>query len=398
MSASHPTPLPREPLVLVAYLALLALVATVQFSLFAAQSLALPVLLLAWGIMLWTGRSRFEVPAFAVPLAVYGLLTLVSALFSRDPRESLIDCKQLVLYFIVPAVYAVAVDHRARRVLNVAITMGAVSAIVGVIQYGVFAFDTLGKRPLGFLGHWMTYSGLLMLVITATAARLLYERRNRVWPALVLPALVAAVALTLTRSAWVGTCAGVGTLLLMKDFRLVAVLPLVAALAVVVAPASVTGRLYSMFNLQDDTNRDRVAMLKAGAAIVRHHPLLGVGPNMIEVVYPVYRTPDAVKPTQPHLHNVPMQIAAERGLPALAVWGWFVVTLSIHLYRKLRTAKRPFAAAAALGAVVAMVAAGLFENNFGDSEFLMLFLVMITLPFADDREQAPVAAAAPASS
>ena len=29
-----------------------------------------------------------------------------------------------------------------------------------------------------------------------------------------------------------------------------------------------------------------------------------------------------------------------------------------------------------------MLAAGLFEYNFGDSEFLMLFLGLITLPFA----------------
>jgi hypothetical protein len=29
-----------------------------------------------------------------------------------------------------------------------------------------------------------------------------------------------------------------------------------------------------------------------------------------------------------------------------------------------------------------MVAAGLAEYNFGDSEFLMLFLVLMTLPYA----------------
>ena len=33
-----------------------------------------------------------------------------------------------------------------------------------------------------------------------------------------------------------------------------------------------------------------------------------------------------------------------------------------------------------------MLAAGLFEYNFGDSEFLMLFLVLITLPFAAARQ------------
>jgi len=40
-----------------------------------------------------------------------------------------------------------------------------------------------------------------------------------------------------------------------------------------------------------------------------------------------------------------------------------------------------------LAALVAMLTAGLFEHNFGDSEFLMLFLVIITLPCAAAREQ-----------
>jgi len=36
-----------------------------------------------------------------------------------------------------------------------------------------------------------------------------------------------------------------------------------------------------------------------------------------------------------------------------------------------------------------MLGAGFFEHNFGDSEFLMLFLVMLTLPFAADRTDLP---------
>jgi hypothetical protein len=31
-----------------------------------------------------------------------------------------------------------------------------------------------------------------------------------------------------------------------------------------------------------------------------------------------------------------------------------------------------------------MLAAGMFEYNFHDSEFLMLFLVLVTLPYAAD--------------
>jgi O-antigen ligase len=119
--------------------------------------------------------------------------------------------------------------------------------------------------------------------------------------------------------------------------------------------------------------------------MIRAHPIVGVGPNMVQVVYSEYRDPDAVENTNPHLHNVPLQIAAERGLPALAVWLWLVVGVIVALAQRFRDPDQRFLAAAALAAVVSMLAAGMFEYNFGDSEFLMLFLSVITLPFAAAR-------------
>ena len=83
-----------------------------------------------------------------------------------------------------------------------------------------------------------------------------------------------------------------------------------------------------------------------------------------------------------------MQIAAERGLPALAVFFWFIVTVTVDMVKRLRTAAHPSLAAAGLAGVVAMLAAGLFEYNFGDSEFLMLLLVLVTLPYAAERQPA----------
>jgi len=44
-------------------------------------------------------------------------------------------------------------------------------------------------------------------------------------------------------------------------------------------------------------------------------------------------------------------------------------------------------AGAGFAAVIAMLAAGLFEYNFGDSEFLMLLLGLMTLPFAAARAE-----------
>jgi putative inorganic carbon (hco3(-)) transporter len=140
-----------------------------------------------------------------------------------------------------------------------------------------------------------------------------------------------------------------------------------------------------VFDVNDPSNRDRIAMLRSGVEMVRDHPLTGVGPDMVKTVYHDYRQPWAVNALNVHLHNVPMHIAAERGLPALVIWFAFIVYVARDLFRRLQESRHPSLAAAGLAAIAAMLSAGLFEYNFGDSEFLMLFLVLITLPYASDR-------------
>jgi len=260
------------------------------------------------------------------------------------------------------------------------------SAALGIFEYGILHYDDLHRRVQGTLGHYMTYSGLLMLVIGVALARVLFGDGERTWAALVMPALVVAVALTFTRTAVVGACAAAALLLSMKDFRLLAALPVVAALFIVFAPGKVNARVASIFDMNDPTNRDRIAMMREGAHMIAAHPLVGVGPNMVQPLYAQYSDPSAVEKVNPHLHDVPLQIAAERGLPALAIWLSFIVVLVVDLARRYRASDERFLAAAGLAAVAAMLAAGFFENNFGDSEFLMLFLILVTVPFAAWRD------------
>jgi putative inorganic carbon (hco3(-)) transporter len=232
----------------------------------------------------------------------------------------------------------------------------------------------------------MTYSGLTMLVVCLAVAQVLFARSGRTWAALIVPALAVALAVTFTRNAWIGAASAVGFLFLLKDFRLLAIMPLIALVFFLAAPADIQKRFFSTFDPSDLGARDRLAMLEAGTRIVRDHPLTGVGPDMVLRAYPDYRTADAVLEMPPHLHNVPMHIAAERGLPALVVWIWFVVAAAIDSQRLFRAGgARRWLPAAGLAAIVAMLTAGLFEYNFGDSEFLMLFLSLITLPFAAIR-------------
>ena len=376
---------PRDRLEEVGLWSLIGIVAAMQLSIFAAQ-LMLAIASLAWLISHVSRGERLEAPRFFWPLVVYAMLTLASAGFSIDPEVSFTDCKQLVLLMLVPITYDLARGARANSVLSIILTIGAASAFVGIVQYAVLNFDGLGRRPQGTLSHWMTYSGTLMLVICAATARLLYGTSGRLWAAFIMPALLVALSLTLTRGAWVGVAVGVALLLLSKDFRLLALIPIVIVGTVLLAPDTIKERFWSIIDPKDLTGRDRIAMLEAGAAIVKDYPLMGVGPDQIERVYPRYRVPDAVKPTNPHLHNVPMQIAAERGLLALGAWIWFVIAVFLGLFTLVRKSRNKSLAAAALGGMAAMLAAGLTEYNFGDSEFLMLLLVIITLPFAANRD------------
>lgn len=390
---------PRSSLERVACWSLLACAAATQFSIAAAQ-----ILLAATGV-LWLAlvvirRETLAVPSMFWPLVAYAAATLVSAFFSIDPRVSFWDSRQLLLFLIVPIAYRLLRGARSVKAVDVIITAGAIHAVYGIVQYGILNYDNVAQRVQGVLSHYMTYSGVIMLVACTAAARVMFKRQDRMWAALVMPALLVALALTLSRNAWVGACVGIGVLFLLRDFRLVALLPVAVGLFIAIAPAPMTERLYSMFQIESymsssattvatvESNRDRLAMMRSGLRIIRDHPLTGVGPDMLIQVYPVYRDPQAVQQLNPHLHNVPLQIAAERGLPALAIWIWFVVVLIRDFMRQRRSAVYPSLPAAGLACVVAMMAAGMFEYNFHDSEFLMLFLVLITLPYAADRTPA----------
>jgi O-antigen ligase len=380
----HETASLTERLELFGLLSLFGVAAFLQFSIAIAQ-LLLTFAVLFWLLLTVFNRERFEAPRFFWVLLGYGAITLISAAFSSNRAASFVDSKQLVLFLIVPVAYRLLSNRRGPLMLTLIMSLGGASAAFGIFQYGLLHFDQLSQRPQGTLGHYMTYAGLLMLVIGIALAKILFGRGERLWAALLMPALVMAVALTSTRTAWVGVCAAAAVLLMLKDFRLLAMLPIVAAITFAAAGPSITQRLMSTFDRKDPTRVDRLAMLREGARMVRAHPLVGVGPNMVKERYAEYRDEGAIKEVNPHLHNVPVQIAAERGLPALAIWIGLIGVLAVDLWRLFQNGQHRVLGATALAALAAMLAAGLFEYNFGDSEFLMLFLLLVTLPFAAAR-------------
>jgi len=127
--------------------------------------------------------------------------------------------------------------------------------------------------------------------------------------------------------------------------------------------------------------------------MVKDHPWLGLGPEQIRPAFESYVPPDIPRPLPPgwygHLHNIYLQYAAERGIPALCFLLWMIGRMVVDFTRALRSGavlqRHRYIVHGAIAVVVAVLAAGFFEYNLGDSEVLTMFLVVTTAAYATIR-------------
>lgn len=439
-----------------AQLALVASVAaTCSVSIFAAQLLTA---LAAAVFVLRLARREVSLPRLPLdgPTLAFSVWTLLSAAFSQAPLVSQATAKKLVLFALLYLAVDAATAVRDReRLLDAALLGGLVLAAGSLVQYHFLGFDTMDNRPRSFLGHYMTASGLLMATVVLAAARLAFSEDVRAspsrkdlgrlgllagalvvlsvlrasdlmaqdaervfdallaaaaayvaigeadWPAPGTRLLLSTTALALaswavlvsrTRNAWLGTLAGLTAVALLRAPRLLWGLAGACLLVLVLRPEPVIARL----TVTDASSRDRYFMWQAGIDMIRDRPVFGQGPRMVESNYPAYRWPGAPNPATPHLHNNALQIAAERGLPCLAWWLWWMAAAMGDALREAR--RRAWTAVGSFALLVAVMVAGLFEYNFGDSEVLMLLLIVCALPYALRKERGePEPVAAPAA-
>jgi O-antigen ligase len=265
--------------------------------------------------------------------------------------------------------------------------VGAVSALAGLVQFISNPHRDALNRIKGFMSIWMTYSGLLMLVLVALAAYLVFlGYKKHPWAIPLALILAAALHLSQTRSALLGAAAGMAAILILKRPRWVIGLLALLFAFYLVSPAGIQERMRSAWNPQDPTTKGRIEVFGTALRLIRAHPLTGVGPKVYEEALAYRGTREFEDYLYIHMHNNFLQIAAERGIPGLILWLWFMVQLgwqALRIYRSSgRSGAESFAAAAAVGAWIALLVGGMFEYNFGDSEVLTLFLFMMSAPFA----------------
>jgi O-antigen ligase len=240
---------------------------------------------------------------------------------------------------------------------------------------------TLLNRVTGFLGHWMTFSGVLLLVWCAAIPALAVLARG--WIAAVIM-VGAGLLVSFTRGVWLAAAAGFAFVALTLPRRILAAVILPLIIVAVVSTPLIYRRIAMSFDVGLATNYSRMVYIDVGTKMIAARPLFGVGPERIQAEFPAYYAGDALETFYSgHLHNNFLQIAAERGLIALTAFLWFLAELYRSLVSLLRLgdAVPRWAIFGALAALTGFIVAGLTEYNFGDSEVLVLFLFLVSIPF-----------------
>ena len=330
------------------------------------------------------GSAQRPRGAILIPIAAYAIVSVFSAVMSSDPRHSITELADLLTLSLVPMTVSLLNQRRWDRLLRLMATVLAASAITGLVQFALVG-DPLQHRIRGLATHYMTFSGWTLVVTLLLLGDVFFahERRRLLWTLPVTALGISTLLLGLTRGAWIGLVTGMLMAVAVGRSRALILLPLASSLLYRALPQPVLKRATTTFDLHDSSTRERFEMFGTGLEMARDNPILGLGPGLVQPAYTTFREHHSLEKI-PHLHNNPIQIAAERGFAGLLTYLMVLCVFSLHVWRVLRSSppdSRP-AVVGCLMAVAGVTTAGFFEYNWGDAEVWIVTLVSLSAPFA----------------
>lgn len=256
-------------------------------------------------------------------------------------------------------------------------------------------------RAAGFYGHYTTYAEALQLIASLALGLFIALRSKRgLSGALLLPALAGlggALLLTVTRASWLAFLLSAFVIVLAgARSRRTAIILVACAMPVVLAGLFVLQRQRSVgfYDQQDQSITWRETVWREGFDLLRSKPrhlLVGVGMDSIKNHWREWGLFDNGRLPVGHMHSTPLQLAVERGIPALLAWIAFIAVYALMLLRLARGRKvddwiERGIVLGALGGLVGFIASGMVHYNFGDSEVVMLFYFIVGLSLVVERE------------
>ncbi len=354
-------------------------------------------------------RTTPDFPPLKIPLALFCLFSILSIFWAENRGVGWFAVRKMVLFLILFLAVNLVTRPSHLKMLYQALFLEAVLA--GVIGIGQFVAQYQIARTLysgqvyiymrqerahGFMGHWMNFGGQQMLVFVSLVAFLLLAAHPHKiwWP--VGGIVAVSIVLSFSRGVWWGSFTACVYLVARRRPRWLWVLPVLLIAGFLASPTLIRQRLESVRHPSSDPSISiRFEMWRVGWRMIQTHPLVGVGPDNIPETYTLY-LPHGETPIvgyREHLHNDFLQLGAERGLPCLISWLWFMGALGWHTLRIRRQVilgdslrAQAWVADAVLACLLAFLAEGCFEFNFGTSPVLMVFLFIASTPFVVEMQ------------
>lgn len=279
---------------------------------------------------------------------------------------------------------------------------------------GATAMDQLGIagwsrgrdwRATGFFGHWTTYAEVLQLIASLALGLFLALQHKISRTGLLLLAatggLVFALAATVTRGSWIGFAVSVAVMLLLSVSRRTALIVVGCSLPLVLAGVFLLQeqRRIGFFDSADQSTSWRQIVWREGFNLLLSKPrhlLFGVGMDTIKSHWREWGLFDNGRQPVGHMHSNVLQIALERGIPALILW-LLLFVIYVRMLWRLVQQTTDFARGVALGALggaSGFFTSGLVHYNWGDSEVVTVFyfimgltLFLVEKPASSDRQQ-----------
>jgi hypothetical protein len=244
-------------------------------------------------------------------------------------------------------------------------------------------------RASGWTRHYETFAELLQIIAQLALGFALahWQRRAEDKPntrltlalyAVAFVLLAVGIALTAMRTVLVAFVVGALVVLWRAAAsgraRVLAVCA-VALVCVLGAVAVWRTRAAGALRLQDPSSQLRYVVARHALARVPLHPVFGHGMDAVHRHWQEWGFPGT---DMLHTHSTPIQLAFERGVPALLIWLWLMYVFWRTTTRAEATARAGTDAGAhglllgATGALAGLFASALVNYNFGDAEVTLL--------------------------
>ncbi len=276
-------------------------------------------------------------------------------------------------------------------------------------------------RATGFYGQFVTYAEVLQLIIALTMGIFVSLPVKRSWAgALLLVALAGfggALLLTVTRASWLGCAVSTLIILLLGVGRRTLILIGVLAIPLILAGLFILQqkRNVAFIDQADQSTTWRETVWREGVNLLvskPRHLLVGVGMDSIKGHWREWGMFEGGRIPWGHMHSNLLQIALERGLPAMILWLAFLFVYARTLWRSLlliRTRSGPGSPdgqpgwgggsdgvagliwiergilLGALGGLAGFFTSGLVHYNWGDSEVVMVWYLIMGLALVIHR-------------